>query len=153
MMVKKGKGIESLSDMAFKYAGACYGSAGGDNFSAVQPRGYLRQYGTHYDAYKALKSDAVDAVVSDSVILESLPYHTGPADDVEILSERICFAGGYYAVAVKENDSRWRDMINGILHDMWKEGAWEKIFNKWFAHRTSIKNRKDIVSFQMSAWQ
>ncbi len=40
------------------------------------------------------------------------------------------------AVAVPQNDSSWRDMINFAIQDMATDGTLTKIYDKWFGPRT-----------------
>jgi polar amino acid transport system substrate-binding protein len=40
------------------------------------------------------------------------------------------------AVAVPQDDSAWRDLINFAIQDMTADGTWKKIYDKWFGPET-----------------
>ena len=37
-----------------------------------------------------------------------------------------------YGIAVRENQSRWRDALNDGLQRMWENGSWQLINDTWF---------------------
>ncbi len=41
------------------------------------------------------------------------------------------------AIAVPQDDSAWRDLINFALQDMAADGTWKKIYDKWFGPETA----------------
>ena len=40
------------------------------------------------------------------------------------------------AVAVVQNDSAWRDLINFAIQDVYEDGSFKKIYDKWFGPNT-----------------
>jgi len=60
---------------------------------------------------------------------------------------------GDYAVGVRENDSKWRDALNFALQDMWKDGAWDKIYATWIGPGTKLNLEKAEIGFKMEVWE
>jgi ABC-type amino acid transport substrate-binding protein len=68
-------------------------------------------------------------------------------------SNRSTAASGYYAVALRENDSKSRDEINFLLQDQWKDGTWQKAFDKWLGKDSKLKmTLADFDDFKMLVW-
>ena len=40
-----------------------------------------------------------------------------------------------YGLAVRQDDSRWRDRINCMLMELWDEGILQRIYDNWFGER------------------
>jgi polar amino acid transport system substrate-binding protein len=38
----------------------------------------------------------------------------------------------YFGIGVAQNDSRWRNMVNYALQDLWLSGEYQTIYDKWF---------------------
>ena len=71
-------------------------------------------------------------------------------DDYVIVGDSL--GGGDYAIGVRENDSRWRDALNFTLQDIWKDGTWDKIYDKWIGPGTKLNLKKDEIGFKMELW-
>ncbi len=46
------------------------------------------------------------------------------------------FSNEPYGIGLVEDDSKLRDAVNFALQDMWKDGSYEKIYNKWYGPDT-----------------
>ena len=63
-------------------------------------------------------------------------------DNITLLSlaagdpELVLLPGGHnpvqFGVGVPNNDSRWRDQVNYALQELWKEGRYQQIYDRWF---------------------
>jgi len=59
--------------------------------------------------------------------------HTGPAAQAMDFSETIFVSSGVpIGMALPQNDSGWRDLVNLTLQEMQADGAYGSIFQKWF---------------------
>lgn len=78
-------------------------------------------------AMEALRSGAVEGYTEDNVTLLSLA-----AGDPDL----ILLPGGHnpvqFGVGVPVNDSQWRDTVNLALQDLWRDGAFQEIYARWF---------------------
>ena len=78
-------------------------------------------------AMQALRDGAVEGYSEDNITLLSLA-----AGDPEL----VLLPGGHnpvqFGVGVPNNDSRWRDQVNYALQELWKEGRYQQIYDRWF---------------------
>ncbi|MDD2390949.1 MAG: transporter substrate-binding domain-containing protein [Desulfobacterales bacterium] len=83
--------------------------------------------------FLALKQGKVAGWATDSTIL--LGYAAKEPGQYELIGD--FFSDEPYGIGTPENDSAWRDAINFALQDMWKDGAYMKIYNKWYGPDTA----------------
>lgn len=150
LMVKKGSGIQSAADLAGKRVGTTAGALALKNLAAVQPKAVGQTFEGYPEAFLAMQRGLVDAVAADIIILAGLRANAPKPDDFVIVGESL--GGGDYAIGVRENDSKWRDMLNFTLQDMWKDGTWDKIYGKWIGPGTKLNLNKDEIGFKMEIW-
>jgi polar amino acid transport system substrate-binding protein len=150
LMVKKDSGINSLADMAGKRAGTTVGALAIQNLMKAQPKATGQTFEGYPEAFLAMQRGLVDAVVADVIILAGLRARTPNPGDYVIVGESL--GGGDYAIGVRENDSKWRDAINFALQDMWRDGAWDTIFERWVGPASALKLTKQEIGFTMELW-
>jgi polar amino acid transport system substrate-binding protein len=154
IMVKKGSGIKSVADMAGKRAAASIGSGSIKQFVKAQPAVKMQTFESFGDTFLALRQGTIDAIVTDAVILAGLRANAPNPEEFEVLfNKEAVYGGGEYGLGVRENDSKWRDQINFLLQDMWLDGTWDKIFNKWLGPSTKMALTKEQLGFQMTVWE
>jgi len=151
MLVRKGSGIRTLADMKGKTAGFSVGSAALKEFQKVQPDAQAKTFQGLPETFLALQQGLVDAMPTDIILLAGLRSNVSKPDEFELLGKQAHFAGGEYGLGVPLNDSKWRNQINYLLQDMWADGTWDKIFNKWIGG--PLKLSKDDLGFQMIVWE
>lgn len=134
LLVKKGGGIESYKDLAGKKVGSAKGSTSEKNIKAVQPDCTVLSFEGYPQAFLALKQGKVSAVTTDSVILVGLKGSDDNPGMWEITGD--FFANEPYGIGVRENDSNFRDFVNRSLIEMWNDGTYLKIYNKWLGPDT-----------------
>jgi polar amino acid transport system substrate-binding protein len=85
-------------------------------------------------AMQALRDGAVEGYTEDNITLLAL---AAGDPDLELLP------GGHnpvqYGLGLPENDSEWRDAVNLALQELWKDGTYEQIYNKWFGPGAEIE--------------
>jgi polar amino acid transport system substrate-binding protein len=69
-----------------------------------------------------------------------------------LLGKEGTYGGGPYGLGVRENDSKWRDAVNFALQDLWVDGTWDKLFNKWVGPNTKLQLTKELLGFEMEVW-
>ena len=78
-------------------------------------------------AMQALRDGAVEGYTEDNITMLSLAAGD-PA--LELLP------GGHnpvqFGIGVPINDSSWRDQINYTLQELWKDGTYSQIYDRWF---------------------
>jgi len=131
-LAKKGV-VKDAKDLANLKVGSMQGTT-----SIVNATAYLKSLGnanpsvTGYDGevamFEALRSGRVQAITTDSTIL--LGYAAKIPGQFELVGDFI--SDEPYGVGLPQDDSAWRDTINFTLQDIWKDGTYQKIYNKWF---------------------
>ena len=97
------------------------------------PEPKILSFQGHPQAFLALKQGKVDGYTTDSTIM--LGVAKGDPD-VELVGE--FFSDEPYGIGVRENDSDWRDALNFLLQDMWRDGTYMKIYNTWLGPDTDF---------------
>lgn len=84
------------------------------------------------ECFQALKMGRVAAWSTDSTIL--LGYAAKEPGEYELVGD--FFSDEPYGIGVPEDDSDWRDIVNFTLQDMWTDGTYMEIYNKWYGPDT-----------------
>jgi len=82
--------------------------------------------------FLALKQGKVAGWATDSTIL--IGYAAKEPGKYELVGD--FFSDEPYGMGIPENQSDWRDAINFALQDMWRDGTYMKIYNKWYGPDT-----------------
>ncbi len=129
--------IKEPKDLVGKKIGSMQGTT-----SIVNAKAYMKKLGdnsakvTGYqnevEMFEALRSGRVQAITTDSTLLIALA--SKEPGKYELVGEFI--SDEPYGVGLPQNDSAWRDIINFTIQDIWKDGTYMKIYNKWFGPNT-----------------
>ena len=147
ILVKKDSGIKSVADLAGKKVGTAKGSTSELNIKAAQPESTVLSFEGYPQAFLALKQGKVAAVTTDSTILLGLKNSDPNPDNWAIVGDFI--SSEPYGLGLPENDSKFRDLVNKSLQQMWTSGDYEKTYNKWFGPDTKFYLPLD---WQMEVW-
>jgi len=82
--------------------------------------------------FLALQQGKVAGWATDSTIL--IGYAAKEPGKYELVGD--FFSDEPYGIGLPENDSDWRDAVNFAIQDMWKDGTYMKIYNKWYGADT-----------------
>jgi polar amino acid transport system substrate-binding protein len=105
------------------------------------------------EAFFALERGTVDAVATDNILLAGLKAGSPDPEKYELVGSTGIYSGGYYAIALRENDSKSRDTINFLLQDQWLDGTWQKAFEKWLGKDSKLNLTLDhFDNFKMPVW-
>jgi polar amino acid transport system substrate-binding protein len=151
MLVRKNSGIKTLADMKGKTAGFSVGSAALKDFQKVQPNAQVKTFQGLPETFLALQQGLVDAMPTDIVLLAGLRANVSNPDNFELLGKEAHFSGGEYGLGVPRNDSKWRNQVNYLLQDMWLDGTWDRIYDKWIGK--PLKLEKATLDFEMIVWE
>jgi polar amino acid transport system substrate-binding protein len=83
---------------------------------------------TNAECFLALKQGKADVYIQDTPIIAGV----AGAEGINYEAVGPIFSPGLYGLGVAPNDSKWRDAISFIIQDMLADGAYEKIYLKWF---------------------
>ena len=133
-------GMTSLSDASGKSVAVIRGTT---SESALQ--GYLTKnlidatavpVASIEDAMKRLDAKQVDAVASDQIVL--IGQMIQASDPRKYSLSRELFSYEPYALVVKRNDADFRLIANQALAQLYREGQFEQLYDKWFG-RAGVK--------------
>lgn len=151
LLVRADSGIKTMADMAGKRAGSAIGAGAVENMKKAQPKISVQTFEGYPAAFQALQQGLIDAVGTDVIILAGLRAKAKNPNDFAILPGAT-FGGGEYALALRENDSKWRDAVNHALIHIWKDGTWRKIYEKWIGPKSALKIKFEESGFKMYTW-
>jgi ABC-type amino acid transport substrate-binding protein len=128
LMVKRGSDIKSTDDLTGKRIGAQLGTTGAD-YAKTKVKGAqaVRTYDLVDDAFKALETGQVDAVINDFPVSK---YAERSKPDLQVV-QRIS-TGEEYGLGFNKDDTKLREEVNKALNKMKDDGTYTKIYKKWF---------------------
>ncbi|MBN2720299.1 MAG: transporter substrate-binding domain-containing protein [Proteobacteria bacterium] len=138
MLAKKGK-YTKLSEFVGKKIATMQGTT-----SEINVKNLLKDLGDpdyeknvisfqkESECFQALRMGRVEAWSTDSTIL--LGYAAQAPGEFELVGD--FFSDEPYGIGLPEDDSKWRDTINFTIQDMWADGTYMKIYNKWYGPDT-----------------
>lgn len=95
-------------------------------------------------AVQALRDGAVEGYTEDNITLLVL---AAGDPDLELLP------GGHnpvqFGIGVPVNDSLWRDQVNYALQELWKDGRFQTIYDKWFGPGSDFERP---IGGEMEIW-
>jgi polar amino acid transport system substrate-binding protein len=96
-------------------------------------------------AMQALRDGAVEGYSEDNITLLSL---AAGDPNLELLP------GGHnpvqFGVGIPNNDSVWRDQVNFALQELWKDGTYQEIYDRWFVGPQKITDLP--LAGEMEIW-
>ena len=136
IVVKKSKNIKAISDLKDKVLGAQNGSSGYDTFNSspevlknIVKNNDATQYESFNEALIDLENDRIDALLIDKVYANYYLKQQNKLDDFNILNAG--FESEAFAVGARKADITLVNKINEAFHELYREGTFQKIANKW----------------------
>lgn len=126
-LVKKGSGIKGYADLAGKTVAFTQGTPWGDKVAAAQPEAKTLVFQDKPQAVLSVMQGKAQAYVDDAAPLFVFAKQN---DALEAVGEPS--KAQPMGIAVRPNDSKWRDAINFALIDMWDDGTYAKLYKQFF---------------------
>lgn len=137
LVTKKSSSIADPAGMKDKVLGAQAGSAGYYAFTShpeilkdLVKDGDASQYATFNEALIDLKNDRIDGLLIDRVYANYSLQKEGIIDDYNIIDAG--YANEAFGVGVRKSDKTLVDNINKAFTELYKEGKFQEISEKWF---------------------
>lgn len=148
-LVKKGSPIKGVNDVAGKRIGAQQGSTNERELRARYPQANLVIFPDQPSGFIALTQGKVDAYTNDGIQLWGLKYKTPNPDEWEVVGEFYTYEP--YGMAMRKNDSDFRQVVNVALMEALEEGEYFKVYEKWFGPKTDVPYplSNDVKAFLM----
>lgn len=84
-------------------------------------------------AMQALRDGAVDGYAEDGITLAA--FAAGD-ESLRLLAEG--FNPVQFGFGVPEGDSEWRDAVNFALQDLWLNGTYHRLYDRWFGPQAEV---------------
>lgn len=141
LVVKKGSGIKSWDDLSGKTVITQTDSAAEDVLKGDQKKlaatfASLDTIGDYNTAFMQLESGAVDAVACDLSIAQ---YQISAKPDAYEQLEKP-LSSEHYAVGFKKGDSKTSAAVTKALQDLYEDGTFKKLCDKYASYGISIDN-------------
>ncbi|MBA2480343.1 MAG: transporter substrate-binding domain-containing protein [Planctomycetes bacterium] len=130
LLVTKESPIATYLDLAGRPVGFVRGSTSGYYLAQVAPDCKATKYEDFSALFAALDAGEIEAATSDQLILMGRLRAAKNPDAYRIAGER--FTTEPYGIAVRENQSAWRDALNEAIQQLWENGRWAIIADTWF---------------------
>ena len=137
IVTKKSKNIVNKDQLKDKVLGAQNGSSGYDSFNSnpeilknIVKNNDATQYESFNEALIDLENDRIDALLIDRVYANYYLKQQNKLQDYNIINAG--FEGDSFAVGARKADTTLVKKVNEALKELYKEGKFQEISNKWF---------------------
>lgn len=137
LVTKKSSGITKTSEMAGKTLGAQAGSSGYADFEDepkvlkdIVKDHTVTQYQTFNEALIDLQNDRIDGLLIDRVYANYYLETEGILKDYNVFPAG--FASESFAVGARKTDKTLVHKIDQALKELYRDGSFQKISQKWF---------------------
>jgi glutamate transport system substrate-binding protein len=126
MVRKDDDSIKSKDDLAGKKVCSVEGSTPAERIKTEAPKAAVTLFDTYGKCATALENKQVDAVTTDEAILLGLV--SKKKDAYKVVGDT--FSEEPYGIGLKKGDQAFRDFLNQLLEDIYKDGRWEAALKK-----------------------
>lgn len=132
-LVPSGSSLKGIDDLAGKTVTVTQGSTQQAAIERLAPKAEVLAFQDWPSALQAMLRGDAAAVVSSTGILSGLEKRASDAgEDVKIVGDG--FAPSPIAMGFRENESAFRDAVNFALMEMYEDGTYQEIFEKWWGN-------------------
>jgi ABC-type amino acid transport substrate-binding protein len=135
-LVKKGTPIKNIQSVAGKRIAAQQGSTNAKIIRERVPTAKLLEFPDQPAAFQALAQGQVQAYTNDGVQLAGLRAKAPRPDEWNVVGE--FFSYEPYGMALRKNDSDFRQMVNIGLMDAISSGLYFQLYDKWFGSKGEV---------------
>lgn len=137
LLVPKGSPIRSYPDLSGKKVGVGSGSSANIkglrkamDSRLIDPPCEMVLFEDHTKGFLGLQQGKIDAYFTDEAMLAGMRAKAQKPEEWEIVGGFLTYEP--YGFILPKDDSKWRDFVNATLIRMFKDGSFEKIYDKWF---------------------
>jgi polar amino acid transport system substrate-binding protein len=135
-LVKKGSPIKGLQTVANRRVAAQQGSTNAKIIRERAPTAKLLEFPDQPAAFQALAQGQVQAYTNDGIQLAGLKAKAPKPDEWTVVGE--FFSYEPYGMAMRKNDSDFRQIINVALMEAIGGGLYFEIYEKWFGPKGEV---------------
>jgi ABC-type amino acid transport substrate-binding protein len=135
-LVKKGTPIKGLQTIAGKRVAAQQGSTNAKIIRERVPTAKLLEFPDQPAAFQALTQGQVQAYANDGIQLAGLKAKAPKPDEWIVVGE--FFSYEPYGIAMRKNDSDFRQVVNVGLMEAIESGRYFELYDKWFGPKGEV---------------
>ena len=135
-LVKKGSPIKNIQTIAGRRIAAQQGSTNAKIIRERVPTAKLLEFPDQPAAFQALTQGQVQAYTNDGIQLAGLRAKAPKPEEWAIVGE--FFSYEPYGMAMRKNDSDFRQAVNVGLMDAISSGLYFEIYDKWFGPKGEV---------------
>lgn len=135
-LVKKGTAIKNIQSVAGKRIAAQQGSTNAKIIRERVPTAKLLEFPDQPAAFQALAQGQVQAYTNDGVQLAGLRAKAPRPNEWNVVGE--FFSYEPYGMALRKNDSDFRQVVNIGLMDAISSGLYFQLYDKWFGSKGEV---------------
>jgi polar amino acid transport system substrate-binding protein len=135
-LVKRGTPIKGLQTIAGKRVAAQQGSTNARIIRERVPTAKLLEFPDQPAAFQALAQGQVQAYVNDGIQLAGLKAKAPKPDEWAVVGE--FFSYEPYGMAMRKNDSDFRQVVNVGLMEAIESGKYFELYDKWFGSKGEV---------------
>jgi polar amino acid transport system substrate-binding protein len=135
-LVKKGTPIKGIESIAGKRVAAQQGSTNARIIRERAPNAKLVEFPDQPAAFQALAQGQVQAYTNDGIQLAGLKAKAPKPDAWAVVGE--FFSYEPYGMAMRKNESDFRQVVNVGLMDAIASGLYFEIYDKWFGPKGEL---------------
>jgi polar amino acid transport system substrate-binding protein len=135
-LVKKGSPIKNIQTIAGRRIAAQQGSTNAKIIRERVPNAKLLEFPDQPAAFQALTQGQVQAYTNDGIQLAGLRAKAPKPEDWAVVGE--FFSYEPYGMAMRKNDSDFRQAVNVSLMDAISSGLYFEIYDKWFGSKGEV---------------
>jgi ABC-type amino acid transport substrate-binding protein len=135
-LVKKGSPIKGLQSIAGRRVAAQQGSTNARIIREQVPNAKLLEFPDQPAAFQALVQGQVQAYTNDGIQLAGLKAKAPKPDEWVVVGE--FFSYEPYGMAMRKNDSDFRQVANVGLMEAIASGKYFELYDKWFGPKSDV---------------
>jgi ABC-type amino acid transport substrate-binding protein len=135
-LVKKGSPIKGIQSIAGRRVAAQQGSTNARIIRERVASAKLLEFPDQPAAFQALAQGQVQAYTNDGIQLAGLKAKAPKPDEWVIVGE--FFSYEPYGMAMRKNDSDFRNLVNSGLMDAIGAGSYFEMYDKWFGPKGEV---------------
>ena len=135
-LVKKGSPINGIKALSGRRVAAQQGSTNARIIRERAPTAKLVEFPDQPAAFQALAQGQVQAYTNDGVQLAGLKAKAPKPDEWLVVGE--FFSHEPYGMAMRKNESDFRNVVNVGLMDAIESGRYFEIYDKWFGPKGEV---------------
>lgn len=140
ILVPEGSSIKSAADLKDKVVAVQSGTTG--MFAAEQYLGKnsknIKKFESNNLAILELTKGGADAVIADNAIVEEYAKNN-PKDKLVVIEDRDGFDTEVYGIMLAKGNTELKDKIDKAVNDIFENGKYEEIYEKWFGNKPDIE--------------